>query len=137
MKTPLLPCLMLVLCLLLPACVVAPYVKENPDGSVTASMGGVLAARRKNTVAEIKTPRFHIKYMSEEESGEDVPNSAISAVAGVKIAGIQGDVTNLKTTTDSKTTLGLDRGRTARAGISAGTRAAENFNPNIPLPIRR
>lgn len=132
------PVIILILSMLLPSCVVAPFVIDKPDGSTTASMGGVLAARRKNTVAEITTRNGTvIKYMSEEEAGEDVPNNLIAGWTAKNLANIQGGVTKHEASVDSATTLGLDKGVTERAGIEAGVRGAENFNPNIPLPIRR
>lgn len=101
MKT--LPFIALLLC----SCEVAPYVKESANGN-TYSMGGVFAARRKNTVAEITSPNgVHIKFMSEEESSEDVPNNAIAAWLSKGLATITGRSQDLKTKTDSATTLGL------------------------------
>lgn len=92
--------------LLLCSCEVAPFVKENPDGSLTASMGGVFAARRKNTVAEITTRNGnHIKFMSEEESGEDVPVAGIQALGTYGAAKVLAHSTDLKTTTDGAATL--------------------------------
>lgn len=131
------PAIVLIFSMLSSSCVVRPFVVPTKNGYI-ASAGGVLAARAKNTVAEVTTPDgAHIKFMSEEESGEDVPNTLLTTQGAVDLAGIQGSVTKHKATTDSATTLGLDKGRTARAGISAGTRAAEVFNPNLPIPVRR
>lgn len=124
--------------MVLSSCVVRPFVVDRPNGTSIASAGGVLAARAKNTVVEIRKPDGTvIKFMSEEESGEDVPNSYIAAGAAKDLAGIQGSVTKHKASVDSATTLGLDRGLTERAGIESTTRAGEVFNPNIPVPIRR
>jgi hypothetical protein len=130
------PAVILILSMVLPSCVVAPFVMPTKNGYI-ASAGGVLAARRKNTVTEVTAPGIHIKTMSEEESGEDVPNNLIAGATTKHLANVQGRTTDLKTVTDSRTALGLDRGRTARAGIAAGVRGAEVLNPNIPLPIRR
>jgi len=88
------------------SCEVAPYVKEGKNGN-TYSMGGVFAARRKNTVAEITAPNgTHIKFMSEEESSEDVPNNAIAAWLSHGLAKITGNSQDLKTTTDGAVQLG-------------------------------
>lgn len=113
MKT--LPFIALLLC----SCEVAPYVKESANGN-TYSMGGVFAARRKNTVAEITSPSgVHIKFMSEEESGEDVPNNAIAAWLSKGLAAISGHSADLKTKTDSATTLGLGAQSVEKAQIKS------------------
>ncbi len=128
----------LFIALLLPSCVVAPYVKESPDGSLTASMGGVFAARRKNVVAEITTRQGHvIKYMTEEESGEDVPNNFIAAWLTRGLAKIQGHTTDLKTTTDGSVALGAQQTEVAKETIKAGAAATAGEQANQALLINK
>ncbi len=97
----------LLISILLCSCAVDPFVKDYPDGHSLASMGGVFAARRKNVVAEITTRNGnHIKFMSEEESGEDVPVTGIQALGtygGLKLAAGTQD---LQTVTDGKVKIG-------------------------------
>ena len=107
--------------LLLCSCVHAPVVRRDADGGITASMGGVFMARRKNVLAEITTKEGdRIRYQTEEESGEDVPKSLISAYAAKWLAAIQGDVTKHKDSVDSQTTLGLGAQGVQKEGIKAG-----------------
>ncbi len=84
------------------SCEVAPFVTDHPDGSTTASMGGVFAARRKNVVAYIKTRNGNIiKFGSEEESG-----AIVQGVVTHGASKIFGHSEDLKTVTNGKVEIG-------------------------------
>lgn len=130
------------LILLLSSCVQKPSVTTfaRNDGFVVTryNVGTVVMAREGATVTEVRGPGgIVVKHMSESIDATEVPISAITANAAKVLGGINADVAKHAETQNTERVLGLGAQSVEKEGIKAGISGATEFNPNIPLPIRK
>jgi hypothetical protein len=122
-------------------CVSNPSVTIiDPNGAtVRLSTGVNLMAEVDEQVSEVEGQGFHLRHMVRRQDATRVPIAGLQALVTKWLAAIQGRSYDLKTKTDGQVELGKQGVQKVKieADLARDISEGTQFNPNIPLPIRK